>query len=140
VWNTLTDRPSEDVNTMDIAHVVARRSTCRRLKVGAVLVRDSRVLSTGRNGAPSGEVHCQSTEAAPCTDCCHAEANSLVFAARHGVSTLGASMYCTIAPCKACSGLLINAGVVQVVYDQPYRLDDGLRRLEAAGIVVRRLG
>lgn len=133
-------RPTEDENTMDIARVVARRSTCRRRKVGAVLVRDSRILSAGRNGAPIGMPHCQSTEAAPCVECCHAEANSLVFAARHGVSTLGATMFCTVSPCLACSGLLINAGIREVVYAERYRDPSGIERLERVGITVRRFG
>jgi dCMP deaminase len=73
-------------------------------------------------------------------DSCHAEANALLFAGRHGASTLDTTMYCTHAPCLACSGLLLNAGVARVVYRMSYRSDEGLERLAAAGVKVQKHG
>lgn len=163
----MPDRPSLDDTLMAVARTWAERSTCGRLHVGAVLARDGRTLSSGYNGAPAGEEPCGcqewvgTHEIAPdslirpapnplasvqvnkgprCDRSVHAELNCLLFAARHGVSSLGASMYCTDSPCLACAGAMVNAGIAEVVFARPYRLDDGVRRLEAAGITVRRLG
>jgi dCMP deaminase len=126
-------RPSIDEAMLDTAAVWARRSTCTRLAVGAVLAREGRVLSTGYNGAPAGLAHCVHEDEEPCTVAVHAEANALLFAARHGARTLDTTMYCTHAPCLACSGLLLNAGVARVVYRQPFRSQDGLARLAEGG-------
>jgi dCMP deaminase len=122
------------------AAVWAQRSTCSRLAVGAVLARDGRVLSTGYNGAPAGLPHCVHEADEPCSITVHAEANALLFAGRHGASTLDTTMYCTHAPCLACSGLLLNAGVARVVYRNWYRSDAGLERLAAAGVKVEKHG
>lgn len=130
------DRPSEGEWLLRMAEVTAQRSTCSRLQVGAVLVRSGRLLSTGYNGAPVGEAHCHHTDDQPCTRSVHAEVNALVFAARHGVSTEGASFYVTHAPCYACAGLLINAGVEAVYFRDHYRSKTGLDRLVDAEIVV----
>lgn len=130
------DRPSEGEWLLRMADVAAQRSTCSRLQVGAVLSRDGRILSTGYNGAPSGETHCEHLDDLPCTQSVHAEVNALVFAARHGVSTEGASFYVTHAPCYGCAGLLINAGVDTVYFRSHYRSKDGLDRLVDAEIVV----
>jgi dCMP deaminase len=118
--------------------VAAQRSTCSRLQVGAVLSRSGRILSTGYNGAPSGEPHCDHTfdHNSPCLTSVHAEVNALVFAARHGVSTEGSSFYVTHAPCYACAGLLINAGVDTVYFRHHYRSKAGLDRLVDAEIAV----
>lgn len=121
---------------LDVANVVAGRSTCSRLHVGAVLARDGRILSTGYNGAPTGAEHCAHVDDQPCATSVHAEANALVFAARHGVATDGAQLYATHAPCAGCAGLIVNAGIRAVVYAQPYRSAAGLDRLRAAGIHV----
>lgn len=136
----MLERPSEDESMLEIAWAVSRRSTCSRLQVGAVLARDGRILSTGRNGAPIGQPHCQHFDDEPCRVSIHAEANSLIFAARHGVATEGASMFLTAAPCLGCSGLLLNAGVRRVVFARPYRDGSGLDRLAGAGVLVERIG
>jgi dCMP deaminase len=133
-------RPSIDEAMLDTAAVWARRSTCTRLAVGAVLAREGRVLSTGYNGAPAGLAHCVHEDEEPCTVAVHAEANALLFAARHGVSTLGTDLFITHAPCLACSGLLLNAGVERVVYRDRFRSDAGIERLSAAGVKVERRG
>lgn len=129
-------RPTETELLLDIAAQVARRSTCSRLAVGAVLARDGRILSTGRNGAPSGLPHCDHTldSHSPCTTSVHAEVNAIAFAARHGASSDGATLYLTHAPCVACAGIIINSGVASVVYSQPYRDDSGCNRLALGGV------
>jgi dCMP deaminase len=122
------------------AEVFARRSTCSRLPVGAVLARDGRVLSTGYNGAAAGVAHCQhGPDDPPCVAAVHAEANALLFAARHGVAAAGSTLYVTHAPCGGCAGLIINAGVVAVRYAQTFRTLDGVGRLVVAGVDVARI-
>lgn len=130
------ERPSEDEVLLDIAGQVARRGTCSRLHVGAVLARDGRVLATGRNGAPAGLAHCTHNDKEPCTASVHAEMNAIAFAARHQGGAYGATLYLTHSPCLACSGLLINAGIARVVYRHRYRIATGVERLRAAGIAV----
>lgn len=132
----MADRPSEDEYLLAVARVVATRSTCSRLQVGAVLARDGRILSTGRNGAPAGLPHCSHDDDQPCEQSVHAEVNVIAFAARHGVSTLGAHMFLTHSPCYQCAGVLINAGVAAVTYETPYRNPYGLGRLVQAGVAV----
>jgi dCMP deaminase len=125
-------RPDWDTYFMEMAHLAARRSTCLRRAVGAVLVKDRRVLATGYNGVPSGVTHC---EEAGCLrdrlnvpsgerhELCrglHAEQNAILQAALHGVSIQGASLYCTNHPCIICAKMIINAGVRRIVYAEGY--------------------
>lgn len=124
---------------MSIAEVVALRSTCNRLQVGAVIAHRGRIISTGYAGAPSGLPHCSpdvcNTEF-PCTRTVHAEAGSIAYAARAGISVDGASLYCTHAPCIDCSKLIINSGIRSVYYKTPYRKTEGIELLAKAGILV----
>lgn len=131
-------RPTLDETVFQVARTWARRSTCSRLQVGAVLARDGRVLSTGYNGAPSRVDHCAHMDDQPCEITVHAEANALIFAGRHGVSTEQASLYTTCSPCRACAGLIINAGIREVIYADPFRSASGLQTLADAGLIVRR--
>lgn len=141
-------RPSWDEYFMQLARFVSSRSTCLRRQVGAVLVRDKYILSTGYNGAPRGLPHClevgclreqnnvpsgQRHELCRAT---HAEANSIIQAALHGVSTAGATLYCTTAPCSICAKMLINAGVKRIVYKEGYPDRLGLEMLQQAGVKV----
>lgn len=134
------DRPSRDDVLMGTARQFARRSTCNRLNVGAVIARDGRVLVTGYNGAPAGMPHCDhhTEEGDGCQIAGHAEENAIAFAAKHGVSIDWAELFTTHAPCFRCARLIINAGIQRVVFDIPYRLTDGLDLLSAAGIKVYR--
>ena len=120
----MSARPGWDEYFMEIAHTVATRATCPRASVGAVLVREHRILTTGYNGAPRGVAHCTEAGCIVVNDHCqratHAEANAIVQGALHGVGLQGATAYCTHQPCVNCSKLLISAGVVKIVYDQPY--------------------
>src|SRR3990172_677398 len=126
-------RPDWDEYFLDIADLVARRSTCRRRNVGAVLVRDKRILATGYNGAPTGLRHCldlgclreqlqvPSGERHELCRWLHAEQNSIIQAALHGVSVREATLYCTNYPCVICAKMIINAGVAKVIYREGYR-------------------
>lgn len=133
-------RPSLDDTLLDAARVFSRRSTCSRLNVGAVLAVDSRIVSTGYNGSAAGLPHCVHGAAGePCTQAVHAEANAVAFAARHGISTAGSTLYVTHSPCLDCAKLLVNAGVERVVYGQLYRAEAGIDLLERVGISTHRI-
>ncbi len=134
-----------------IARLVAERSTCLRRKVGAVLVRDKRILCTGYNGAPHGLAHCVETgclreklrippgERIEICRGIHAEQNTLVQAASFGISVAGATLYCTHAPCITCAKMLINAGIREFVIAADYPDEFARRFLHEAGVKVRRL-
>jgi dCMP deaminase len=110
---------------MTIATVVASRGTCDRKKVGAVIVRDKTILSTGYNGSIRGMPHCDDVghmmENDHCVATIHAEANALVQAARHGVRVEGASIFVTASPCWSCFKLITNAGIKEIYYGEFYR-------------------
>jgi len=109
---------------MEIAKVVATRATCDRKHIGAVIVRDRVILSTGYNGAPRGMDHCDDAGHeivdGHCVRTVHGEANAIAQAARNGISVNGATIYTTASPCYDCFKLLINAGIVRVVYGEFY--------------------
>jgi dCMP deaminase len=143
-------RPSWDEYFMDIVGLVARRSTCLRRGVGAVLVKDKRLLTTGYNGAPSGLRHClevgclreeKNVSSGERHELCrglHAEQNAIIQAAVHGVSIQGATLYCTNHPCSICLKMLINAGITEIVYREGYSDDLAARMLEESSIRVRK--
>jgi dCMP deaminase len=143
------DRPDLDEYFMEIATVIAKRSTCLRNQVGALFVKDKRILSTGYNGAPTGLPHCQDVgclrEAVPSGtrhELCravHAEQNAIIQAALHGVSIEGATLYCTHQPCILCAKMMINARVKKVVYRQSYPDGEALLFLEQAGLDVAQI-
>ena len=107
---------------------MAERSTCDRAHVGAVLVRDKRILTTGFNGSPAGLPHCDDVGHllvdGHCVRTIHAETNAIIQAALHGVSTKGATCYVTHFPCINCTKILINAGITRIVYLNDYRVDE----------------
>lgn len=118
-------RPSWDEYFMMMARdVVSQRATCLRRKVGAVIVRDKRILTTGYNGSPPGMPHCTDVGCqiveGHCIRTIHAEQNAIAQAALHGISTQGATIYVSAAPCINCAKLLIAAGVERVVYADKY--------------------
>jgi dCMP deaminase len=126
------ERPSWDDYFMDITCLVAKRATCLRRAVGAVIVKDRRVLATGYNGAPSHVRHCAevgclreqlnvpSGERHELCRGIHAEQNAIIQAAYHGVSIKGADLFCTNLPCSICAKMIINAGIVRIVYQSGY--------------------
>lgn len=131
------DRPSLDVTMLRIARALAVRSTCSRANVGAVIVREGRIISTGYNGAPSKLPHCDHTDDLPFNGCrvaVHAEANAIAFAARHGVSTNDAILYTTLTPCLPCAQLIINAGITSVVAGELYRDLEGWELLSKVNV------
>lgn len=117
-------RPTWDEYFLEIAFSVAERSTCDRAHVGAVLVRDKRILSTGYNGSPAGLPHCDEVGHlmidGHCVRTLHAEQNAIIQSALHGVSSEGATAYVTHQPCLTCAKMLINAGIRRVVYAGNY--------------------
>ena len=143
-------RPDWDTYFMDIAHVVARRSNCSRRQVAAVIVLDKRIISTGYNGTPRGIKNCFEGGCPRCASesgsgvnlgdclCSHAEENSIVQAAYHGIAVKGGALYCTISPCLLCAKMIINAGLVEVVYEHEYHFNEQARRLfKEAGVHCR---
>ena len=145
-------RPSWDQYFMDIAHVAASRSNCCRRQVAAVLVRDCRIISTGYNGTPRGVRNCSEGGCPRCNSdapsgtnlhqclCSHAEENAIVQAAYHGIAVKGATLYTTYSPCLLCAKMIINAGIVEVVYHRHYSIDNvSTALLHEAGVIVRPL-
>lgn len=120
-------RPSWDDYFMALARIVATRSTCERLRAGAVLIKDKRILSTGYNGAPKGLPHCDGEEGhkledGHCIRTLHAEENTLLqIAALGGMSTEGATLYCTYSPCYHCAKKIIASRITRVVCGAIYR-------------------
>ena len=146
----MKNRPGWDRYFMDIAHVAATRSNCSRRQVAAVLVRDRRIISTGYNGTPRGVKNCCDGGCPRCNShtpsgsnlheclCSHAEENAIVQAAYHGIAVKGATLYTTYSPCLLCAKMIINAGIVEVVYHEHYSIDDvSTRLLHEAGVAVR---
>ena len=145
------ERPGWDEYFLGIAHTVAKRSTCTRRQVGAVIVRDRRIITTGYNGAPAGLAHCleigclrdqlqiaSGTRQETCR-ALHSETNAVIQAAQHGVSTKGATLYCTSQPCSVCARMLINAGIVRIVYTGDYPDEFAMSLLEEAGVELTRV-
>ncbi len=139
-------RPSWDSYFMDIARVVAGRSTCTRRQVGAVLVRNRQILTTGYNGAPRGLEHCTergclradlnvpSGERHELCRGLHAEQNAIIQAAFNGVEIGGAEVYCTHQPCMVCAKMLVNAGVETVHFAGAYPDEFAMEVFHEAGI------
>ena len=129
-------RPDWHVYFMEIATVVATRSTCDRRHVGAVIVRDKTILSTGYNGAPAGFPECDGVGhqlvdvggRPSCIRTAHAEANAIAQAARNGVAVEGATVYTTSSPCYECMKLIVNSGIKHVVFGEEYDSRGGLSK------------
>lgn len=119
-----------------MAHEIALSGTCSRLQVGALLVKDNRIVSMGYNGTAHGLPHCNHHNDKPCHASVHAETNVVAFAAKNGISSEGSTMYVTTSPCDSCAGIIINAGVARIKYNLPYRNDNGLLSLKTAGLIV----
>ena len=133
-------RPDWDSYFMAIATVVASRSTCDRAEVGAVIVRDKRILTTGFNGSPAGQPHCDEVGHllvdGHCARTIHAELNAIIQAALHGISLRGATCYVTHFPCLNCAKAFANVGLERLVYQATYRVDPhAIEVLDRAGIL-----
>ena len=142
-------RPSWDEYFMRLAYLVSTRATCTRRKVGAVIVKDRRVLATGYNGPPKGLAHCDVTgcireeldiPSGERHELCrglHAEQNAIIQAAVHGVSIKDATIYVTNHPCVVCAKMIINAEIKEIVYSEGYPDDLAELILLESGIKVR---
>lgn len=146
------ERPGWDEYFMRIARMVASRSNCVKRKVGAVIARDRRIISTGYNGTPRGTRNCNEGGCPRCNSfaqggtrldeclCSHGEENAITQAAYHGVSIRGATIYSTFCPCLTCTKMIINAGIVEVVFNADYPLGEvSLSLLREASVEVRQL-
>ena len=145
----MTERPSYDEYFMEMAHLVAKRSTCLRRNVGAILVKDKHILSTGYNGAPKGLEHCSevgclrkelgilSGERHEICRGLHAEQNAIIQAAVFGISIKNSVLYCTNTPCVVCAKMLINAGVKEIVYSGGYPDDLAKKMISESKIKIR---
>ncbi len=143
-------RPTVDEYFMKMADLVSERSTCLRRKVGAVLVRDKRVLATGYNGAPKGLKHCDETgclreqmkvPSGERHELCrgvHAEQNAIIQAAVFGVSVEGSVMYISNHPCSVCAKMMLNAGISEVVFEGDYEDELAIQLLKEGDIMARR--
>lgn len=146
---TENNRPSWDEYFMTLANQVASRTTCMRRGVGAVIVKDRRILATGYNGVPSGLRHCAETgclrqelgiPSGQRHEICrglHAEQNAIIQAARYGINIEGASIYINTQPCVVCAKMLINAGIKEIIYQNPYPDELAMELLEESGIKMR---
>ncbi len=144
-------RPNWDNYFIEVAYLVSQRSTCLRRQVGAVLVKDKRILATGYNGAPQGLAHCDQTgclreklkvPSGQKHEICrglHAEQNVLLQAALHGVSVKGSTLYVTCAPCSICAKMIVNAGIKEIVFVDDYPDQMALDFLKEAKIKLRRI-
>jgi dCMP deaminase len=145
-------RPSWDAYFMNIAQVVASRSNCLKRKVAAVIVKDGRIISTGYNGTPRNTKNCFENGCPRCSRvgpsgkdlrecyCSHGEENAIVQSAYHGIGIKGSTLYTTFSPCLLCTKMIINAGIVEVVYNQEYPLAESARMLmKEAGVTLRKV-
>jgi len=141
-------RPGWDEYFMKITHDVAERAICVKRQVGAVIVKDNRILSTGYNGAPKGFPHCtpekcirrqMNIPSGQRHELCrglHAEQNAIIQAAWHGAKIEGATMYCNYQPCVICVKMMINAGILRLVYEGGYPDELAEEMLSASAIKV----
>jgi len=145
------ERVGWDEYFMRIAQLVATRSTCLRRHVGAVAVLDKRILATGYNGAVRGAEHCETTgcirqelgiksgERQELCRAVHAEQNVLAQAALHGISLKGGTLYCTHQPCITCAKLIIQSGIIHVVFSEQYPDDFAMKILSEGGVLCTHL-
>ena len=128
-----------DEKYIEMAQVWATNSYCKRRQVGALIVKDRMIISDGYNGTPSGFENVCEENGVTKPYVLHAEANAITKLARSSNNSEGATLYVTASPCIECAKLIIQAGIKRVVYGEKYRLDDGVRLLERAGIEVKHL-
>jgi dCMP deaminase len=143
-------RPGWDEYFMEITRLVARRSTCLRRQVGAVVVKDRNILASGYNGVPTGITHCAETgclrvklnvPSGERHELCrglHAEQNAIIQAAKHGTNIDGATLYSTTMPCIICAKMIINAGIRRVVYEEGYADQLSQEMVAESGLLVEK--
>lgn len=138
--NTMSQmRISRQELYMQVARLFSQRSTCLRGQVGAILIKDFRIIASGYNGPAIGQPHCEDNHCdlnSTCTHAIHAEANLIAFCAKHGIATNNATLVVTTTPCRKCAELVIQAGIKYVIYDSDYRDEAGFKLLKDAGITI----
>lgn len=150
-----SERPSWEQYFLDLAYVVKTRSNCLRMSVGVVIVKDKRIMATGYNGTPMGIKNCHEGGCQRCWDrennvlkenerkdlcvCIHAEQNAILQSAYHGISTKGAILYSTTAPCIQCAKQIINVGITAVIYAEEYSDEMGKKLFADAGVKLTKL-
>lgn len=142
----MTDSPKEeksrllDIRYLKMARIWSENSYCNRRKVGALLVKDKMIISDGYNGTPSGFPNvCEDSDNRTLPYVLHAEANAITKVAKSNNSSDGSTLYVTDSPCIECAKLIIQAGIKRVVYSKLYRVTDGIKLMETAGIIVEYL-
>ena len=136
----LTKQQQFDGSYLEMAQVWAKNSYCKRRQVGALIVKDRMIISDGYNGTPSGfENVCEDENGLTKSYVLHAEANAITKVAKSNNSSDGATLYITSAPCVECAKLIIQSGIIRVVYSDEYRVTDGIDLLKRANIEVVRM-
>ena len=143
----MISRPTWSELFVETTLLFAKRSSCLKTQQAALLVKDNRIISFGINGSPAGHINCLEYSEAICgkdsNGSCflgiHAEQNAIGYAARNGIDTEGCSIYCTQSPCISCAKLAVASGIKEFYYISNYRLDDGIKFLEQAGVSIKRI-
>lgn len=131
---------SIDCRYLRMARIWAENSYCTRRQVGAIIVSDSMIISDGFNGTPSGfENVCEDNNGLTKPYVLHAEANAITKVARSNNSSQGATLYVTASPCLECAKLIIQSGIRRVVFNELYRITDGIDLLQRAGIEIQHI-
>jgi len=133
------DRISRKDLYKEAALLISRRSSCLKRPVGAVLVRDGRMIAQGYNGVLPGVPAIQGIDDEGITHTVHAEANIIAFCAKQGIATNNSAMYITLSPCEKCAELIIQAGIIEVYYLEKYRNSLGLNILKEQGIKIQQI-
>ena len=144
---SLSKQDKSDLIYMEMTTAWSKKSHCNRRQVGALIVKDSTIISDGYNGTPTGHDNCCENDIAKGTilveetkwEVIHAETNAILKCAKNGISCDGGTLYVTLSPCKDCSKLIVQSGIKRLVYKEVYRDGDGLVFLKNAGIAVNKL-
>jgi len=128
-----------DYTFLEMAYVFANLSKAKRRKVGCIIVKDGQVISNGFNGTPSGFDNCCEDNNETKPEVLHAESNALMKIARSTNSSIGSTMYLTCSPCFECAKLIIQSGIIRLVYKEDYRKEDGIDLLRQTNIIIEKI-
>lgn len=132
-------RITRDELYLQMCEVMSQRGSCLRAKVACLITKENRILSGGYNGPPPGMDHCSDKNCdlnSSCKRAVHAEVNAIAHAAKLGISLNGSTLYCSFSPCPSCCLLILQAGIIRVVYKEKFRDGSGIPILEAGGVLV----
>lgn len=136
------ERISRDDMYLQMCKVMSQRGSCLRARVACLITRDNRILSSGYNGPPPNEAHCSETNCdinSSCKRAIHAEANAIAFAAKEGIPLKNSTLYCLYSPCPTCAQLILQAGIIRIVYQIEYRDKKGLELLEGSQVLCEQI-